>query len=526
MAVKRLRWVVAASLLLAAEAPAAHADSAAAAETFVAEPCWFRVSRARNAVCGKLTVPERRIRPTGRQLRLPVVIFKHAETVAAREPIVFLTGGPGQPSYIADQSQIDGWWEWINYLPQGHDLIVFDQRGTGRAEPRLDCPKLADPRIWAGAAESIDDVGTTPTALQDAAVACRDRLLGQGHTLSAFNSFESAADGERVAALKRGLNLRHWSLFGVSYGTRLALTVMRYYPEGVRTAILDSVFPPDAFDVVSLPQQFDRALTLLFDQCLAQPRCAEAYPEVASRFKAALRRLESNPVTLNTEKTDHWPALFVRVDETMFLDLVFAALRDAELVEILPELITQTGNGDYGPLTDLAQEFYMDESYLEFADGMSLSVTCHDEFPFENSAAIKAAAARYPLLAGWLMQHWSLTLCPLWPAGRAAPIENTPVTSDIPTLLLAGAYDPITPPTLAHRAAEALPFAHVVAFPGTGHGVFDSHRCAEEVVKAFLDSPHRRPSPDCLSRLRPPDFDIASQPTKWRPRHRPPPHWR
>ena len=510
-------------LAVAALAWQADAASAYQPERFKTETCWFRVSKARPAVCGHFTVPERRDRPTGRNSRLPVVVFKRARTSPLREPIVFLTGGPGQPSYLATQEQIDGWWEWIDYLPPGHDLVVFDQRGTGQAQPRIDCPKLADPRVWAGASESPGVAGDSVTASRNAVSACRDRLLAAGHALAAYNSRESAAD---VAALRRALGYDEWTLLGISYGSRLALTVMRYHPEGIRTAILDSVFPPEAFDVVSLPEQFAAALSRLFEDCTAERRCAVAFPELKERFKAALRRLASEPKELALRKNRSWPRLFVRVDDVYFLDLVFGALHDAVLVEKLPILITATANGDYGPLEELAQPFYMDESYRDFADGMSLSVTCHEEFPFEHPAAVRAAAARYPFLAGWLMQHWSLVLCPLWPAERAAAVENTPVTSDIPTLMLAGAYDPITPPSLARRAAAALPFAHVFTFPGTGHGVFDSHRCAEEIVAEFLKHPFRRPRPDCLGRLRPPDFDLASTPTTWRPRHRPPPHWR
>ena len=143
---------------------------------------------------------------------------------------------------------------------QNRDLILLDQRGTGYSEPTLDCPEFAE----------VDEQ-ENPGAL------CYDRLTEEGINLAAYNTQENAAD---VADLRVALGIEEWDLLGISYGTRLALEVMRRHPEGVHAVILDSPFPPNADTPVDEVYSFIDALTELFADCERGDYCRENYPDL------------------------------------------------------------------------------------------------------------------------------------------------------------------------------------------------------------------------------------------------------
>lgn len=165
--------------------------------------------------CGFLVVPEDHSQPKGHTIRLAVAIFKTPSSHPAPDPVLVLGGGPGNavlentgPMYNAAN---------LAYLLQDRDLILLDQRGTGYSQPSLRCLDNEDFR------------------------ACHDRLLKSGINLNAFTTLEDAAD---VHDLIRALSYQQVNLDGVSYGTRLALTVMRLFPADLRSVVLDSVVPP------------------------------------------------------------------------------------------------------------------------------------------------------------------------------------------------------------------------------------------------------------------------------------------
>jgi hypothetical protein len=99
-----------------------------------------------------------------------------------------------------------------------------------------------------------------------------------------------------------------------------------------------------------------------------------------------------------------------------------------------------------------------------------------------------------------------LAICEIWPSGQAGTIETEPVRSDIPTLLLAGEYDPYTPPSWSKQAAETLDHSFFYEFPGIGHGPVRHSQCARDIVLAFLADPMTEPDASCIAEMRDPDF--------------------
>src|SRR5579859_2041292 len=190
--------------------------------------CPYAKPAGHTVECGYLTVPEDRSNPSnGNVVKLAVAVFKSNSSTPQPDPVIYLEGGPGGRS-LSD----DGVDYYINdaFAPllDKRDVILFDQRGTGYSTPSLACPEYFDAN-WNNEDKNLSAKAWEPITTQ-AVQDCHDRLVKQGVNLSDFNSAESAAD---VSDLRVALGYKEWNLYGISYGTRLGLTIMRDFPQGI-----------------------------------------------------------------------------------------------------------------------------------------------------------------------------------------------------------------------------------------------------------------------------------------------------
>ena len=287
---------------------------------------------------------------------------------------------------------------------------------------------------------------------------------------------------------------------------------MRDHPNIIHSAILDSVAPLQANWARDASAHLDGALTAVFRDCSANPDCARAYPRLRASLERALDRLRTDPIELELNQSTHFPSieldqpLYAVIDDTTLLDVLHWALYYPAQVPHLPLLIHGLGKGEYWRLKFYTEGLFFDPYWSEVAIGMSFSVDCFEEFPFESREAVESAVDHYPLFRRWALRGWDYEICDIWPSGRAMPAENLPVQSNVPVLLLSGAYDPVTPPELAHAAAATLPNSYVFVFPSESHGVSFTHPCARQVAREFASNPNARPSSGCLASLKPRDF--------------------
>jgi pimeloyl-ACP methyl ester carboxylesterase len=462
---------------------------------------WFSKQVTGDATCGYLVVRENRQAVDSRTIRLPVVIFA-AEPVdrwkpsPAKEPILYLTGGPGGSAYLGEQRHVDSWWLERRIFPKGRDLIVMGQRGTGLKEPDFDCEEFDSLAIVLEAharGAPPPDIRALTVA---AAVACAERLQAEGIDLTAYNSRESVAD---IAELRVALGIEEWNLYGVSYGTRLALSALRYQPAGIRTVILDSVFPPEAAHLLDSAAFFRTALHRFLTGCIGRAPCEPPPDGLWAQYLRAHERLRQQPVEVDLSAIDPDAELVVTVDERGFDKLLLRALYSRESRGSIAAALRRLGggaarNGEV-PIRDLLTGFL--EGSLKGSDAVSLSHICRDEMSFESAEQIVAAAVMAGRWRRKITEDSDTYLCPIWPSGAADAVENTPVESDVPALLLAGILDPVTPPDLARSAAENLANSHVFEFLDAGHGVIYEVDCAGSLISEFLDHPRQRPKGDC-----------------------------
>lgn len=506
MRITRILFLTA--LLLLAVTPAlAQTDSA-----FEPTRCPFLTLPGRTIECGYLTVPADWSNPdSGETLRLAVGIFRAQSSEPAPDPIVYLEGGPGGNALEIYGQAFDA---IFGPLAQDRDFIVFDQRGTGLSEPALDCPE-----ITRFAFDTLAEDMETDEALAlqlEATLECRNRLVEEGIDLNVFNSVQNAAD---VEALRLALGYESWNLYGVSYGTRLALTVMRDFPDGVRSVILDSAYPLEADLYAEQPINAERAFTALFDACAGDPVCAVAYPDLEATFYAAVDALNAEPVIVNIGvplQRDRYDAL---INGDVLIAVLFQSLYSAELIPNLPAMIADAAAGSYDGVGQLYGVLLANLNFISY--GMHYSAQCAEEVPFGSAEMVMAGAADLPdalraYFASSLESADGLfSLCAAWIDAAPDADENEPVTSAIPALVLAGAFDPITPPRWGAQVADTLENSFFFEVPSVGHGVALSNACAAGMAAAFVADPASTPDDACLATIAAPNFvldTIAMEP--------------
>ena len=450
--------------------------------------------------CGYLLVPEDRSDPDSPVIELAVaILYSPADDDDYQpDPILYLEGGPGGSAL----SGIDMWYE--SPLRETRDIILFDQRGTGYSRPYMGCYVDED-------AEDMDELAAT----QD----CRDSLVLEGVNLSAYNSQSSVQD---MADLREIFEIDEWNLLGISYGTRLALTAMRDDPDGIRSVILDSVYPPQVQGYEQQSPLQVRAFEALFASCAADAACNEAYPDLDEVFYEIVAVWNDDPWIMEQEDPETGEFYEVELNGDMLIDLLGEALYDTTLIPYMPLAIYYAYNDDpetamsifEGYIADWEEdtaedeEEYVDEEYAEEdyseSEGMMNSVECYEEIPFNSLDAALAAIESLPeSVQAKYRDDVEIIFgqCDVWAIDTADTIENEPVTSEIPTLVVAGEFDPVTPPAWAEAAAAYLPNSYYFRFPEAGHGIMDSSPCAQSIYAQFLNDPTAEPDGSCTANL-------------------------
>jgi pimeloyl-ACP methyl ester carboxylesterase len=444
--------------------------------------------------CGFLTVPEDRSHAGGSTIQLAVAIFKASSLHPPADPEIYLTGGPGGAllddlgTYITSDN--------LDKLTLGHDLILLDQRGTGYSRPLLTCPELTN--FNSTAANEHMTVDQVHTLYLQAAQTCHDRLTNAGINLQTFTTIDNATD---VHDLIHALGYKQVNLYGVSYGTRLALTVMRLFPADIHSVVLDSTVPTQLNLFNTEPYVIQHAFDTLFQGCAASLKCKFAYPLLQNVFYQLVTNLNAKPGAFQDGQQGT-----VQLDGTGLVDFVFSAMYVTSIIPLLPEIITQISKGDY---TLLAKYFGRLTDNRGISDAMYYSVECGEDMAFTTRQELDSAAniLRPEIRSGILSSlQDGFTICQHWSEHAVPTKQKQPVISSIPTLILSGEYDPITPSSNAKLAMRTLSNSFFFLFPATGHGVFYTNSCPDSIITAFLAHPDERPAGTCIAAMQEPDF--------------------
>lgn len=467
-----MRWPgLVVMLMLAATPTPAAADETASVDC---PPAFF--ADAGEVDCMTIVVPERHADPDGTSISLFVAVLRARSDNPAADPVVYLAGGPGATAAEAAQYLA------ASAMRERRDIILFEQRGTLLTDPYLGCPALDQQEVLFGADPGMPE--RFADVIGASAGACATAHEAAGTDLDAYTTTASVEDLELV---RQALGVERWNLYGGSYGTRLALEVLRRHPETVRAAVLDSVDAPGGPRYVERTPNLALAFAAAAEACATDAACATRYGDLELLLDRALDRWRDSPTTVYAFYTDDAQTSFL-VDEGAVASLVYSQL--ATDPASLPLALERLAVGDTTllELQDLRPDLV--------SEGMRLSIEC-PEIRATSSDDQRRRDETDPDLALAFRRFPEPVACSVWPVvPLAEPI--TPVRSNVPVLLISGAFDPITPPAFAELAARTLTDArhHIVARGGHGAGFFDP--CAIEVRDAFLENPDAA-GPTCES---------------------------
>ncbi|MCR9162169.1 MAG: alpha/beta hydrolase [Nannocystaceae bacterium] len=432
------------------------------------------------ARCASFEVAENPDEPQGRTLSLSVAVVPAREP-EARPPVVLIAGGPGQASQSAYGAALSA----FEALRQHHDIVLLDQRGTGKSGA-LRCEDTA-----------VLDLADAVSMKVDAQrlLACRD---GQDADLTQYTTARAVEDLDHVLG-QLGYAKAH--LVGASYGTRVALAFARAHPQRTASIVIDGVAPVDFAMPLSFAKDAQAALEAMVDDCEADAACAAAFPTLG----VDVREIASKPaadVTVRHPRTG--------ADESLELSgrALVAGMRSMlyapELASLLPLSVTSASAGDFGPL--VAQAALLGDGIGgSLSEGMFLSVVCAEDVPFITDE--RAADETADTVLGMMFVEHLRASCEHWVRAPIPDGFREPVVSDVPALVLSGAIDPVTPPRWGEHALAGLSNGRHIVVPGAGHGI-TTLPCADEVLAEFFATGDARGvDASCLeSRTRPPFF--------------------
>ena len=460
-----------------------------AADIFLRGECPFNIQHDVEVECGFLHVPADYVDPLAGEIRLAVAIFRSPNPHVEADGVVYLGGGPGGHNLQTLPVTFDA---LVAPFLAKRDLIMLDQRGTGFSQPSLDCPEVTE-AIFRQLDKHLPLTEELDLQLE-AYQKCRDRFTEEGTDPAWFNTAANAADVDRLRA---ALGYEQWNVYGVGYGTRLAQTVMRDFPGGVRRMVLDSSYPLDMDFFGTIPVHTERIFQLLIDTCAADRICNADYPDLGAILAQAVQTLNRVPVPGVLTFPTTGETLDTLTSGEVLVNTIFTAFYQTVNLPLLPYVIYEAASGNVALVNALRVS---ELSYPEFISyGMNQSVQCQDEAPFTSEIEVTRNIAASPLYKSLLASEYldlyysrkDLAPCAVWDVPPSTQIENVAVVSDIPTLILAGEFDPVTPPAEGRAVASKLSQSTFIEFAGAGHGLlspFPPGPCAASVITAFLDA--------------------------------------
>jgi len=449
--------------------------------------------------CGYLIVPEFHDQPDGETIKLGMVIIKSTNDNPAPDPLVMTQGGPGGSgielySFLAAPDNEIGL-----SLRADRDLIIFEQRGTLYSKPFLFCDEVYDLDIESMEREMSDEEGDR--LYVEAYAACRERLTDEGVNLSAYNSEENAHD---LADLAAALGYDQINYYGVSYGTMLGQHLMRLHPDLLRSVVLDGVVAISISPNQEMGVANNRSFTQLFDACAADDNCNQYYPDLEQVFFDTVDSLDQKPVRVpitDPETGVTYDAIFGGGE---FESFVIQLFYQTDAIPLLPKFIYDVRDGRYDLYSTLQSLLAFDKNS---AEGMYFSVMCAEDFDYTpeevNTSGVRPQFAEDQRADAALTQD----ICELWDVTRLGVEADQAISTDLPTLLFSGNFDPVTPPNYADTVADSLSNDYAYVFPANGHGAFLTSDCANRILRDFVNDPSQEPDADaCMAALTPPTF--------------------
>lgn len=414
------------------------------------------------AQCAKLAVPEDRSQPAGRKIDLNIAWLPATkDSDQTPDPVFFLAGGPGQAA-VDTYPMMDTVFKEVR---KHRDVILVDQRGTGKSN-LLTCKF-----------DEQDESSTPdPAAAQAAASKCATELSAKAD-LRHYTTSDAVAD---LDAVRQAIDAAQINLVGVSYGTRVAQQYAMHHPDSTRSIVLDSVVPNTLQLGNIFARNLDDALALQFALCSKMPACKGKLGDPRAELDQLLTKLRAAPVEVSYRDATTGEQAQATLSADMLAGLVRMYAYMPAAGALLPKLIHEANNGRYAGLVALAKMMQGDLKD-SMAMGMQFSVICS-----EDNQGMGARSDDANTVLGNGMAESMAAMCKVWPKGNVPADFHNALATDVPTLILEGEFDPVTPPRYGEEVVKTLPNGRLFTLRGQGHNVIGAG-CMPKLFTQFIE---------------------------------------
>jgi pimeloyl-ACP methyl ester carboxylesterase len=442
-----------------------------------------------SVLCGKFPVYENRETQKGRVIDLNIVVVPAIHRDSAGTPIFYFEGGPG----VAATHSASFFAEPANPYRQYHDIVLVDVRGTGGSNP-LHCSSLQTKR---GLKEHFEEMYP-----EEAVKECFDSLskradLKQYTTTNVVNDIED---------IRKWLGYGKVNIFGLSYGTRVALVYMKMFPSAIGSCVLWS--PTHTYSRMPLyhARFAQNSLEQVFEDCKQDPLCNNSFPAIKDEFNTLMKKRRNEPFKFlyadsagdSRQLSISWNAFQTKLRTLMY---------DPAGIRQIPYIIHEVYRGNLEPFIALYPITSQMSSFI--AEGFYLCITCTEDVPFIKTNQIES------LTKGTFMGSYRVDqqkkACSNWVRGKTPADYFDPVKSDIPTLIISGGFDPVTPVSMAKEIARHLSRSTLVIIPQMSH-MFDglSHpECFDDICLSFINAPgNPKLNLACIKEMKPENYRV------------------
>jgi pimeloyl-ACP methyl ester carboxylesterase len=407
----------------------------------------------------------------------------HVEVVpsvgVSRGAIFLIAGGPGQGSAhvfgLGDASAVS----LYHFLFPGYTLVAYDDRGTGDSG-LLDCPALQR--------------ANTADTERAATAACADALGVQR------NFYSTATHAEDLDAVRQALGYDKIALYGVSYGTKLALAYALAHPDHISRLLLDSVLPPE------LPDPFSanvlRSMPATLAAFCSDGSCRAATKDFAGELTTLANRLAAKPIKIAVAEPSGTKRQ-VRVDGLELISVVIDADLNPGLAAELPAVVHAALHGSMQALARLADLDTQgnEEPSIDLSSALYAATVCRDgPFPWtpdtptaaraalEQSAIAALAPGSFGPFGPWAAKLGNADFCLGWPSPSGGASLGAGPLPNVPMLAVSGGFDMRTPTAGAASVVARFPQGRLLVVPGVGHSTLtaDYSGCAVAAVRTWM----------------------------------------
>lgn len=445
--------------------------------------------------CGNYSVFENHQTKQGRKISLYLIVIPAINSSTKKNPIFYFDGGPG----VGTTKNINWLSAKNNPYRQNHDVVLVDIRGTGGSNP-LHCYAL---QYQKGLAEEFDENHPSNKNQRAKEVkACYDSLSKKAD-LAQYTTTNIVHDMEEV---RQWLGYQKVHLFGLSYGGRLAMEYMRRFPSSIETVVLHSPLSTNDRVPLNHAKYTQATLDKLINDCAEDSLCKTTYPNLKEEFNELMSAgRKANFKTSYTFANNTTKQLSIPWD--VFQTKLRTWMYEPRYLRQIPYIVHEAYTGNWKPFLSTYSE---KGNYSTFyAEGLYLCITCSEDVPFIKKREAEPLSKK-TFMGAYRIQQLQAA-CANWSSGIIPKDFLQPVRSAIPTLILSGEWDPVTPVSMAKGIVRYLPNSQWIILPQMSH-LFDglsNEECFDNIIVAYInDSGKSRVNSSCITTMTPPPYKI------------------